>query len=237
MKKLMSVCGQQKEVAFVRKKGMKSIRLRVEDDGAIRVSLPYGVPYAAAEQFVQQRAQWIEQALSRLAKKAPPMCAETLDDGTGVRLLGRAYLVRRGEGAASICADHSRGLLWITGAGPEDESALRARFDRWWRAESLALYSALCKRYLPFFSAYGVAMPDLSVRRMTSRWGSCGSNGRICLNYFLLRAPMPAVEYILLHELTHLINPSHNRAFYSFIAQIMPDWKERRALLEWERCC
>lgn len=236
----MILRGERREVELVRKKGMKTIRIRVTDGGEVKVSYPYGVSQDTVREFLLQRAQWLEQALCRQEAKAPPMCGESLEDGSPVRLRGESYLVQRIPDAGShIEADHERRALSIYCPPQTGEEALRALFDRWWRSESLALYRALCAKYLEgAYAGRGLTVSRISVRRMTSRWGSCAvSSGRICLNYYLMRAPMDAIEYVLLHELTHLINRKHDRAFYAQIASVMPDWKRRRALLAAERCC
>ncbi len=231
--------GRQQEIEITRKKGMKSIRMRVTDAGEIRLSIPYGLSRTAAEQFVLQRTEWLEQALARLEQKAPPMAQEKLENGGTVRIFGAGYEVCRLKKAAELFQiDHAARRLLICVPEEMDEAELRVRFEKWWKAQSNLLFCGLSQKYLPLFADYGVGTPRISVRRMQSRWGSCNAAaGRISLNYYLMRAPMPAIEYIVLHELTHLINQSHNREFYAFIARIMPDWKERRALLENERCC
>ena len=82
------------------------------------------------------------------------------------------------------------------------------------------------------FEKYGVERPQLRIRDMKSRWGTCHvKKGIVTLNKRLLAAPRGAVEYVVLHELCHLIYPDHSKQFYDFLAVMMPDWKERKQLL------
>jgi len=67
---------------------------------------------------------------------------------------------------------------------------------------------------------------------MKSRWGTCRSSGKITLNLRLIELPEPCIEYIVMHELCHLMHPNHSKAFYSFLSVCMPDWKNRKNLLD-----
>lgn len=80
---------------------------------------------------------------------------------------------------------------------------------------------------------YGIFCRQLQIRRMTSRWGSCiPVKGKITLNSRLVEAPIQAIDYVVLHELAHMKYPHHQKSFYEFIAQFMPDWKVRREMLK-----
>lgn len=91
----------------------------------------------------------------------------------------------------------------------------------------------LCQRYYPIIEQYGFAFPEVKIREMTSRWGSCRpTKGRITLNSKLLDKPRDAMEYVVLHELAHFVYPNHSKAFYQFIETYMPDWKDRERKLK-----
>ena len=84
----------------------------------------------------------------------------------------------------------------------------------------------------PVFQKYGVPMPTLRIRDMETRWGSCLAKKRIItLNKRLLEAPRNCIEYVVMHEFCHFIHPNHSKQFYSFLTMIMPDWRERKAIL------
>jgi predicted metal-dependent hydrolase len=85
----------------------------------------------------------------------------------------------------------------------------------------------------PIFEKYGVSFPKLIFRDMTSRWGSCQPRrGVITLNKRLLEVPRECAEYVVMHEFAHFIHLNHSKQFYEFLATLMPDWKERKAVLE-----
>ena len=74
--------------------------------------------------------------------------------------------------------------------------------------------------------------PTIQVRRMKTRWGSCSKKGQILLNTDLVQAPIACIDYVIVHELCHLIVPNHSPRFYSLLDQSMPDWRARKLKLE-----
>ena len=85
----------------------------------------------------------------------------------------------------------------------------------------------------PIFRKYGVASPTLRIPNMDTRWGFCvASKGIITLNKHLLEAPMHCIEYVVMHEFCHFIHPDHSKKFYALLTMLMPDWKQRKAVLE-----
>ena len=91
------------------------------------------------------------------------------------------------------------------------KQVLLQRFDKRW----------------PAFEHLGVERPVVRFRRMKRRWGSCSQKGGILLNTKLLRAPSHCIDYVIVHQLCHLIHPNHDRAFFRLLTKVMPDWKLR----------
>ena len=101
------------------------------------------------------------------------------------------------------------------------------------RREALAYLMPIVEKWYPVVAAHGVAMPHVTVRRMSSRYGSCSvGRSRITLAAVLLQVPRECAEYVVLHELTHFLYPNHGRAFYQFIEAHMPDYKQREKRLK-----
>ncbi len=85
----------------------------------------------------------------------------------------------------------------------------------------------------PIFEKYKVDFPTLKFKTMKTRWGSCTPQKEIIsLNKRLIQMPKPCIEYVVLHEFCHFIHPNHSKQFYALVATLMPDWKERKAVLE-----
>lgn len=100
------------------------------------------------------------------------------------------------------------------------------------KEECMAVFSPLLAQLYPRIKPYGAALPRLRVRKMVSRWGSCQTvRGIITLNTLLLAAPQACIEYVIMHELCHLLQPNHSQKFYALLSRLMPDWQERKKLL------
>ena len=101
------------------------------------------------------------------------------------------------------------------------------------RREALAYLMPMVERWYPIVAAYGVSMPRVTVRRMSSRYGSCSvGRGRITLAEILLHVPKECAEYVVFHELTHFLYPNHGKEFYQFIEKYMPDYRQREKQLK-----
>lgn len=100
---------------------------------------------------------------------------------------------------------------------------------REWRKVVEAFVPALVEKWEPIL---GVKAGQIAYRKMKSRWGSCQpSTGRICINVVLALYPPECLEYVVVHELCHLLVPGHGADFQALMSAVMPDWKKRRAKL------
>ncbi len=78
----------------------------------------------------------------------------------------------------------------------------------------------------------GAPYPQIAMRVLETRWGSCSSPGRIALNLKLIQVPKVFIDYVVMHELCHLVEPNHSPAFYALLDRAMPDWRERKGRLD-----
>lgn len=103
------------------------------------------------------------------------------------------------------------------------------------KAIALHQMQALCAQYYPLFAATCPRgeMPRIAVRDMSTRWGSCSlKTGTLCFALRLCVMPLPAQEYVVVHEFCHFAHPNHSPAFWAAVARVMPDYKARQALLK-----
>ena len=129
----------------------------------------------------------------------------------------RYVVVTEKEGAHSYPKGH------MEGNETEEETARREIFEE------------ITDQIYPLFKKYGVECPTLRIRNMETRWGTClAKKGIITLNKRLLEAPRSCIEYVVMHEMCHFIHANHSRQFYEFLTMMMPDWKDRRDVLN--RC-
>lgn len=125
--------------------------------------------------------------------------------------------------------------IYICCHEPDDQEKVWKLFESWWRKQAKAILQKRAEHWYPIIEKYGVAMPKVTVRKMKTLWGSCSVNrGAITFNFYLIKARMPYIDYVILHELTHFLYPNHSKQFYMFLSNYMPDWKERKHILDQE---
>lgn len=238
-------CGEF-DVALNFKKGVKTTRLKVAKSGEISVSLPFYAAQKYALEFVQKHYDWLKSAREKTLANLPR------EDE--FRLLGEVYRIKfepnlNGVNLRRFAGDSEifNGLnLSSDGLDPhlddaKFDSSDERKFDGEIYAPSLAALEnykkAFAKRvYEHFIAKFAPAVNckinRVVIRKMTTRWGSCNScKGYINLSLNLIEKAPELVEYVVLHELAHLIYPHHQKSFYGFIAGLMPDFKTREQRL------
>jgi predicted metal-dependent hydrolase len=135
--------------------------------------------------------------------------------------------------AAVYKVEQNGDCVYIQSPACEDQEALQRQFERWWQKQSRSYFLGAIDRLYPIIAKYDIEKPELHIRKMKTLWGSCSrERGRVNLNYYLYQAPPPCIEYVVLHELAHFLYPRHDKKFYGFLTLHMPDWKERKRILD-----
>ena len=102
----------------------------------------------------------------------------------------------------------------------------------WYRIHAKCKFAEYAEPIIARFEKYGVTPTSLYIQEMENRWGSCTPKGKIILNTRLIMAPRPCIEYVITHELCHLLHPDHTKAFWKLLQKEMPDWERWKNKLE-----
>lgn len=196
----------------------RRVRVRVEPDGSLLVTLPQAAKASEADAAIDQLEGWIanrraklEQA--RVALRRPAGTLPYLDELLSVtEQVGRSRAHRSGD-ELLVPADQRRELA----------------IERWYRRQAKAEVS---KRLLPALAALGVEAGSISIRDQRTRWGSCSSSGALSFNWRLLLGPPQLLDYVVWHEACHLVVLDHSPRFWTLLEQHRPDYREPR---EWLR--
>ena len=218
----------------VTKKAIKNVHLKVSRDYSVTLSTPIFVPDEWIEKFLLDKVDWIEKHLYKYKQSEGEDNLECLKNGSTLQILGKDYRVYIKEGQNEILKDEKN--LYIYTQNINDQDKIDRVFRKWWRRESLVVYSKIGrKKYKEIFKKYNIECPKISIRKMKTMWGSCNPGKRkIVFNEYLYKANISEVEYVVLHEFTHLIYPNHDKDFYNFLTIHMPDWMERKYILDHE---
>ncbi len=210
------------EYTLVRSRRRRTFCLQVDGQGALRVLAPASARLEAIEEFVSGQTDWIERIRRRLAGRPKPV---VLTDGALVPYLDTTLRVVLGADGGRPRAERDGDVLRIAAA---DGAAMRGHIELWYRAEA---YRHGIERILHFAPLVGRAPKKLRIAGQRTRWGSCSSRGTISLNWRLMLAPAALFDYVVAHELCHLLAPHHGEGFWREMARVMPDYAvHRRAL-------
>jgi predicted metal-dependent hydrolase len=218
--------------AIVTEKKIKHCYIKVNPaNGDVLVSLPKGTGLTVAEKLIRSKASWIKGKKSKV-----------IDWEHGHRKIFRDGELHKVWGAQVplkvICTPGKRGVALDQGAlvmnvPPETSRDNKEKLLKNWFAQEVRNAAArLIEKWEPVL---GVKAGRLSVQKMKSRWGSCNiQNGNIRLNSELAKFPKGALEQVVVHELVHLLEPSHSKRFYSLMDNFLPNWKELKALMRFD---
>jgi predicted metal-dependent hydrolase len=211
----------------VTRKAIRSLRLRICPPLAtVRLSVPWRATRAAALCFVLSRRDWIRQRRERMLSLAAP-APVVPEDGARIPVWGRDRVLRLTPGRFRMELTDDELLLRLR--DPPDPACCARALDRACRALLLERMTSLAAAWSPIL---GVAVPELRIRGMKKRWGTCYHGARrVCVNAALVRHPPECLEYVLAHELAHLLERGHTERFRAVLDRHLPDWRSRRSLL------
>lgn len=219
--------GQDIEYELHRKQ-VKNINLRIRRDGTVYVSASPAVSLAVVEKFMQSRSGLILSAVER-ARSAPMSVNDPAGDS--ITVLGRVLPVTVVQGS-NQGVEQKNGRLYVTLKDISDGGKRRQLVQKYLDGLCAEIFSEVLDRMYPLIRGWGVKKPEIKLRTMSSRWGSCVyTKGRITINKRLIAYPIAAAEMVMLHELCHFVHPDHSKDFYALMQTLMPDWKARKKLL------
>lgn len=226
--------GQAIQFVLQRKK-VRNINLNLKPDMTLVVSANEAVPLEYIQEFVKSKGLWIQKNTSYFRDTQPEFIQDKeYVSGETFKYLGKQVRLKVLEGETERIR-YFRGYLELYVKDKMDTRKKELLVSRWFRERAAITFQATIERVFPLIQKYGVHQPKFLIRTMRTRWGSCvRDKGIILLNYELVKAPKYCVEYVVLHELAHFLYRNHDAKFFSFLSSLMPDWRERKRILDEE---
>lgn len=195
------------------------------------VRAPHFVARADLDKFVREKSLWVQQKLAQQTRQLSARPSYSFAHGSQIPYLGqpltlvvhqqpRADVVRYAEQLLVILSSRSR-------LAPEAQA--RKLVCGWYQEQALALLSAKTDAAA---ARLGVRHSGVTIKATRSKWGHCTAQGAIQYNWQILLAPEPIVDYLVAHEVSHLLHHNHSPAFWAVVASLCPDYKARRAWLK-----
>ena len=184
--------------------------------------------------FINSHKKWIEKSINKLKNTRETNIKDSLTDGGTVKILDSRYMVYIYESSENkIILDGFN--IYIYSKKTKDSKYLQKQYNDFLKTEASIYFKKVIDKYLPIFEKYNIPVPTLKVKPLKSKWGSCmPTTAKITLNLYLYKTCAKCIDYVVLHELTHLIYSGHKKRFYNFIQKYMPDYRETEKLLDFE---
>jgi predicted metal-dependent hydrolase len=211
------------------RKEIKNVHLSVHPpSGRVTISAPSRLSLDSIRVFAIAKLGWIRQQQKKLLDQERESPREYLDRESHY-VWDRRYLLKVIEKDAppEVELKHNQMLLTVRPATTEEKK--QAVLDKWYRRQLKDSVPSLIAKWEPLM---GVSVNRFFVQRMKTKWGSCSPGPRnIRLNTELAKKPRQCLEYIVVHEMVHLLEPTHNARFIALLDRFMPKWQYRRDLL------
>lgn len=213
-------------VLEVVKKDIKNVHLSVyPPSGKVRISAPLRMNTDTIRVYAISKLSWIKQQQKKLRAQEREAPREYLDRESHY-VWGKRYLLKVVEQdvAPAVELKHSRLLLRVrTGSGKEKKQTV---LEEWYRQQIKETVPPLIAKWQPLM---GAKVKRFFVQQMKTKWGSCNpGSGTIRLNTELAKKPGECLDYIVVHEMAHLLEPTHNQRFVALMDQFMPKWRFHR---------
>jgi predicted metal-dependent hydrolase len=209
----------------------RTLSIAVLPDGAVEVVAPIGTPEHEIESRLKRRARWIARQQRYFLQFRPRTPERRFVSGETHLYLGRQYRLKCTTG----CDEQvflKGGFLCVTVERRAGPGRVRELVTAWYRSRARLKLRERFDATRPKFDRFIATAPELLLRSMKTRWGSHTPTGRIILNYDLVRAPSPCIDYVVAHELAHVAHPNHGAAFARLLDAVLPDWRSRKERLE-----
>lgn len=216
-------------VKIVRTSGTKSATIVVER-GQVFVRVPNALPVSRVEKLIQSRSDWIRKKLNIQSNIVIPRPKEMVS-GESFSYLGRNYRLKLIRGESSevklksgyLTLTHDKNLTDV-----QRQNFVRQSLQSWYQSRALEKFQEKVNRYEKLI---GVQSKSVSVHDFKSRWGSCSVSGNLRFNWRIIMTPNSIVDYVVVHELSHLLHHDHSEKFWKTIESLISEYSQRRQWL------
>jgi hypothetical protein len=206
----------------------KSLGITVTPDLEVLVKAPVDTPIELIREKLTKKAPWIIRQMSFFLTFHPKTTPRKFIGGETHLYLGRQYCLKIIIGEPAIVKLKGRFLEVTT----NDKTGVKQLVTDWYLQNASAKLNAIAQPLIDRFNRYNVVPSSIVLRDMPTRWGSCTLKGKILLNPELIKAPKGCIEYVIIHELCHLVHHDHTQKFIDLQTKEMPDWGKWKSKLE-----
>lgn len=206
--------------------------IKVHDDGRVVAHAPLSVSEDIINAAMKKRVRWVWQQLEQVYHYLEKAAPRQYISGESHFYLGKRYLLK-------VIVDRTarpdvkllRGKFEVTIRFPDTKAEVKALLSQWYKHRAEVVFQKRLHELLPK-TPWVETIPKLRLQRMTKQWGSCSVEHVLTLNTHLVKAPGDCIDYVILHELCHILEHNHSERFYRLLFSVMPDWEVRKMHLD-----
>lgn len=221
-----------KELFFELKQSeRKSLAIEVHPDNSIKVLAPLKSSLEDIKKVVLTKSKWIVKQQSYFEQFLPKTPEREYVSGETHYYLGKGYMLKIRPGTQNR-VKLKGGCFNVEFEDGNSQQITKNLLAKWYYQHAEKKFHNLVDEAFVKFKEFNIEKPNLEIRRMAKRWGSCQKNGKIIINPEIIKAPAKCIEYVLIHEICHLVQFNHNKEFYNLLSQKMPNWEKWKNRLE-----
>jgi predicted metal-dependent hydrolase len=214
------------------RKNVKNITLRVKSTTKVILTVPASLDEEYIDNFIKKKEAWIKKQVKWFNENYNPVEEyKQYVSGESFEYLGKRYRLKVIENSEESVKLY-RGYIYLRIKGSSDLKRKKNLVDKWYREKASIKFNEVIESYKHHINE---EFNSIRIQKMKTHWGSCSSKRNITLNLELIKKPKYCIEYVILHEMTHLIYMNHSKDFYDYMTVRMPDWKWRKDKLEERR--
>lgn len=209
----------------------KSIGISISETGEVVVSAPNKLPQRDINKIIDDKSSWIKSKLEIVNNRIDSCSPKKFTAGEVFTFLGNDYLLDITTSSKQVSISNGTLKVGVTCAyhSSNNSDYIKNKLINWYRKQAQDYIDNNSAKYC---AAIGVNPEFVKEKAYKRSWGMCHSSGKIYINYKLIMAPAAIIDYVLIHELCHLIHPNHSIDFWTLVGQHCPDYKQRRNWLK-----
>lgn len=209
----------------------KTLGITVTPGKQVIIRCPYNASRDKVNKVIHKKLKWISNKLFYFESLPDIAPKRKFVSGETHYYLGKQYRLKIVKSPLEDVKLKGAYIFVFTKKG-ENRRIVEILLDSWYKEKAHKRFNNFLSILLPKFRKYNIAKPGIVIKKMKKRWGSCNTRDRIVLNQELIKAPLPCINYVVVHELCHLKYRNHDRNYYKLLKTIYPDWEKTKIKLD-----
>ncbi len=214
------------EVEF---RNRRTLAIYVRPPGNIKVYSPVDIPEREIRDWVRSKGKWIVEKLEKVRYLDPEKLKKRFVDGESFLFLGKNYDLKIIINRRKIPKVFFNNNIFNLEISIFEKEKLRKAMEKWYRKKAEIIINDRVEIYS---GKIGRRACSVMVKQQKRRWGSCNTKGNLYFNWRLAMAPPEIIDYVVVHEMSHLVHADHSKSFWDKVGYILPDYKNRRKWLK-----